>query len=94
MTKKNKYIVDEIIHKYDSKENSYFSFGSITGEIDNNGKDLLEHTVTLVIPKSKISVIFNQFSVAINYNENNDDKNNKKTDVKNEKLGKPFIFSK
>ena len=60
MTKKNKYIVDEIIHKYDSKENSYFLFGSITGEIDNNGKDLLEPTVTLVIPKSKISVIFNQ----------------------------------
>ena len=69
MSKKSKYIVDEIIHKFDSNENSYFSFGSITGEIDANGKDILEPTVTLVIPKSKIPVLFDQFKTAINYKE-------------------------
>ena len=37
--KKSKYIVDEIMHKFDTKETSYFSFGSITGEIDKNGKE-------------------------------------------------------
>jgi hypothetical protein len=91
MSKKSKYIVDEIIHKFDSNENSYFSFGSITGEIDANGKDILEPTVTLVIPKSKIPVLFDQFKTAINYKEkeiNKDKVSNK------EILGKPLIFPK
>lgn len=91
MQKKSKYIVDEIIHKFDTKENSYFSFGSISGEIDKNGKDLLEPTVTLIIPKSKVSLIFNQFKTAINYVEED---LRKKNNLNDEKLGKPLIFPK
>ena len=53
MSEKQKYLVDEIVHKFDSDENSFFKLGSITGEIEDSGKDKIEHTVTIIIPKSK-----------------------------------------
>ena len=69
MSDKLKYLVDEIVHKFDSEENSYFKLGSITGEIDEKGKDKIEHTVTIIIPKSKIDKFFEQFKTAVNYVE-------------------------
>ena len=54
MTDKPKIIVDEIIHKFDTEENSFFKLGSLTGEVNEKGKDIIDHAVTIVIPKSKI----------------------------------------
>ena len=69
MSDKSKYLVDEIVHKFDTEENSYFKLGSITGEVDEKGKDKIEHTVTIIIPKSKINLFFEQFKTAVNYVE-------------------------
>ena len=63
MSDKSKYLVDEIVHKFDTEENSYFKLGSITGEVDEKGKDKIEHTVTIIIPKSKIKFIIPKYSM-------------------------------
>ena len=69
MTDKPKIIVDEIIHKFDTEENSFFKLGSLTGEVNEKGEDVIDHAVTIVIPKSKIQKFFNQFKTAVNYVE-------------------------
>ena len=91
MSEKSKYLVDEIVHKFDSEENSYFKLGSITGEVDDKGKDKIEHTVTIIIPKSKINLFFEQFKTAVNYVEpkNIVDENKKDKEV----LGSPLGIS-
>jgi hypothetical protein len=69
MTNEKKIIVDEIIQKFDTEENSFFKLGSVTGEVDEKGRDIIHHEVTIVIPKSKIQNFFNQFKAAVNYVE-------------------------
>ena len=61
MSEKLTFLVDEIVHKFDTDENSYFKLGSITGELDEKGKDKIEHSVTIIIPKSKVDNFFQQF---------------------------------
>lgn len=91
MSEKQKYLVDEIVHKFDSDENSFFKLGSITGEIEDSGKDKIEHTVTIIIPKSKINKFFNQFKTAVNYVEPPISSSNKENETK-EVLGSTLII--
>ena len=91
MSDKQKYLVDEIVHKFDSEENSFFKLGSITGEINDSGKDKIEHTVTIIIPKSKIDKFFNQFKTAIDYVEPPISMSNNENETK-EVLGSPLII--
>ena len=53
MSDKSKYLVDEIVHKFDTEENSYFKLGSITGEVDEKGKDI--GTVGSLLNKIKVN---------------------------------------
>jgi len=89
MTDKPKIIVDEIIHKFDTEENSFFKLGSLTGEVNEKGKDIIDHAVTIVIPKSKIQKFFNQFKTAVNYVEPKPDASLEK-ERKKETLGSPI----
>ena len=91
MSDKQKYLVDEIVHKFDSDENSFFKLGSITCEINDAGKYKIEHTVTIIIPKSKIDKFFNQFKTAINYVEPPISALNEENEKK-EVLGSPLII--
>ena len=94
MTNEKKIIVDEIIQKFDTEENSFFKLGSITGEVNEKNQDIINHVVTIVIPKSKIQKFFNQFKTAVNYTEPKIDSllenQNKK---KKETLGSPIIIT-
>ena len=91
MTDKPKIIVDEIIHKFDTEENSFFKLGSATGEVNHNREDIIDHAVTIVIPKSKIQKFFNQFKTAVNYVEPEIDPSlENKNSKKKETLGAPI----
>lgn len=89
MSYKPKFLIDEIVQKFDTDENSYFKLGSITGEINEKGKDKLEHSVTIIIPKSKINSFFEQFKTAVNYVEPKNLSSNKENNNK-EVLGSPL----
>jgi len=94
MTNEKKIIVDEIIQKFDTEENSFFKLGSVTGEVDEKGQDIIHHEVTIVIPKSKIQKFFNQFKAAVNYVEPKVDLSLENTnEKKKEKLGSPIIIT-
>tara|TARA_Y100001958_G_C21150301_1_gene486636 strand:+ start:65 stop:364 length:300 start_codon:yes stop_codon:yes gene_type:complete len=86
MSDKLTFLVDEIVHKFDTDENSYFKLGSITGELDEKGKDKIEHSVTIIIPKSKVDNFFQQFKTAVNYVE-------KKTVVEGNEKNKEVLGS-
>lgn len=92
MSNEKKIIVDEIIHKFDSEDNSYFKLGSISGEVNEKGEDIIDHVLTLVIPKSKINKFLSQFNLAANYVEpvSNELKANEETTKKKETLGSPI----
>jgi hypothetical protein len=82
-----KILVEEIIHKFDTDELSYFKLGSISGEVNEKGNDIINHEITLVIPKSKIKKFFNQFKIAIEFKEEAATTIEKKTNHKKEILG-------
>ena len=92
---KNKILVDEIIQKFDTDELSYFKLGSISGEVDNQGKDIIEHIATLAIPKSKVKNFFEQFKLAIEFKEDELELvNNKEKNIKRkETLGSPILIN-
>ena len=95
MTDKPKFIIDEIIHKFDTEENSFFKLGSITGETNQKGDDKIDHTVTIVIPKSKIQRFFDQFKKAVNYVEPKIDTSLENENLKKkETLGSPIPIPK
>ena len=64
---KNKFIVDEIIHKFDTLENTYIKLGSISGNINEKNDDILEEECTIIIPNSKAKKFCNQFNEAMNF---------------------------
>jgi hypothetical protein len=57
---KNKFVVDEIIQKFDTVENTYIKLGSITGNVNEQNEDILEEECTIIIPKSKVKNFCNQ----------------------------------
>ena len=94
MTNEKKIIVDEIIHKFDTEENSFFKLGSITGEVNENGQDIIHHEVTIVIPKSRIKKFFNQFKTAVNHVEPKLDSSlENQKGKKEERLGSPITIT-
>ncbi len=95
MTKK-KFIIDEIIQKFDTAENTYIKLGSITGNVNEQNEDILEEECTIILPKSKVERFCNQFNEAMNFlpqKEKTDLKENEKLDSKNW-FGKALIFKK
>ena len=93
---KNKFIVEEIIQKFDTAENTYIKLGSITGNVNEQNEDILEEECTIILPKSKVEKFCNQFNEAMNFlpqKEKTDLKENEKLDSKNW-LGKALIFKK
>lgn len=93
---KNKFIVEEIIQKFDTAENTYIKLGSITGNVNEQNEDILEEECTIILPKSKVERFCNQFNEAMNFlpqKEKTDLKENEKLDSKNW-LGKALIFKK
>tara|TARA_Y100000996_G_C22349629_1_gene572223 strand:- start:61 stop:357 length:297 start_codon:yes stop_codon:yes gene_type:complete len=93
MSSKNKILVEEIIQKFDTEELSYFKLGSISGEVNSDGKDEIDHAVTLVIPKSKIKNFFNQFKKAVEFKEEELIESKDDKDKKKEILGSPISIS-
>lgn len=93
---KNKFIVEEIIQKFDTAENIYIKLGSITGNVNEQNEDILEEECTIILPKSKVERFCNQFNEAMNFlpqKEKTDLKENEKLDSKNW-FGKALIFKK
>ena len=93
---KNKFIVEEIIQKFDTAENIYIKLGSITGNVNEQNEDILEEECTIILPKSKVERFCNQFNEAMNFlpqKEKTDYKENEKLDSKNW-FGKALIFKK
>ena len=93
---KNKFIVEEIIQKFDTAENTYIKLGSITGNVNEQNEDILEEECTIILPKSKVERFCKQFNEAMNFlpqKEKTDLKEIEKLDSKNW-LGKALIFKK
>jgi hypothetical protein len=93
---KNKFIVDEIIQKFDTAENTYVKLGSITGNVNEQNEDILEEECTIIIPKSKVEKFCSQFNEAMNFlpqKENTDTKEIEKLESKSW-YGKALIFKK
>ena len=49
---KNKFIINEIIQKFDTTDNVHIKLGSISGNINEYNKDILDEECTIIIPKS------------------------------------------
>ena len=93
---KNKFIVDEIIQKFDTVENTYIKLGSITGNVNEQNEDILEEECTIIIPKSKVKSFCNQFNEAMNFLPQKETTNLKETENRNSKnwFGKALSFKK
>ena len=93
---KNKFIVDEIIQKFETAANIYIKLGSISGNVNENNEDILDEECTIVIPKSKLNNFHNQFNEATRENINKITNKNKKEEIKIQEnwLGKPLNFKK
>ncbi len=90
---KKKYLIEEILHKYDSDGNVFFVLGGVTGNVDDKGQDILREECTIVIPSKKIDKFSNQFFEAVNFKES-ESFEQKEINTKVEQLGKPIIFKK
>lgn len=95
MTKK-KFIIDEIIQKFDTAENTYIKLGSITGNVNEKNEDIIEEECTLIIPKSKVENFCRQLNEAMNFlpqKEKTHSKDIEKSETKNW-FGKALSFKK
>lgn len=51
--KAHTFYVDTVLQAFDSDENVAFLLGAKSGDIDVDGKDIVEATVSLIIPNSR-----------------------------------------
>lgn len=76
------FLADEILHAFESNGNLHFILGVSSGQLDDNGLDIKNPVVTLVIPSLKAGTISGDFQSALETlvkkqpNSPNQEKNN------------------
>lgn len=93
---KNKFIINEIIQKFDTIDNVYIKLGGISGNINEYNKDILDEECTIIIPKSSLNNFYNQFNEALNQDIKKNINSDKKENIKKEEewFGAPLNFKK
>lgn len=66
-------IIDDIIQVFKSHGNLHLIFGSSTGEVLPDGKDIINPAIHLVIPESRTNHISGLLKIALHLNESTQD---------------------
>ena len=61
-----KFLIDDIIHAFESNGNLHLVFGICSGKVDIDGHDLRDEAVTLIVPCERAKVIASDFESAVN----------------------------